>query len=90
MIAGVAHPKGLPDHLCHPVGRPEVATKAVRFRPALQEARNLRALFGAQSRHPTWPGMTRQRVHAATLPSAFEPLAHRAFTHAQRDGDVFL
>ncbi|HEX8983428.1 MAG TPA: hypothetical protein VF792_11690 [Ktedonobacterales bacterium] len=90
MIAGVAHPKGLPDHLRHPVGRPDVAAKAVGFRAAFQESWNLSALFGAQPRHPTWPGMTRQRFHAAPFSGAFEPLAHRAFTHPQRDGDVFL
>ncbi len=33
--------------------------------------------------------MARQRFYAARE-GAFEPLAHRAFTHAQGDGDIFL
>ena len=90
MIAGVAYPKGLPDHLCHAGGCPQIAAKAVRCRSAFQESRNLGALLRAQPRHSAWPRMARQRFDAAALAGALEPLAHRAFTHAQGDGDVLL
>ena len=90
MIAGVAHPKGLPDHFRHPVRRPEVAAKAVGFRAAFQQSGNLGALFGVQPCHPSPSGMACQRLHASTLSGAFEPLADRALAHPQRDGDGFL
>ncbi len=90
MIRMVAHPEGPLNHLRHPLGGPHVARKPIRWRPAGQQGRDLRPLLGAQPRRHAWGRPMPQRFLTPAIPSALEPLTHRALAHSQRHRNVRL
>ncbi len=82
-----AHAELPPNHRRHPLGRPYLADKAVRFRAFAQQVRQLRPLLCGQLRRPTRRRAMVQRGPSA-LPRSFQPLADRTPRHPQRLGDA--
>lgn len=86
----VADAEAAPDHDGYPLARPDLSTEAKCLRPARQERRELGPLRGREFGSPPRRRAAAQRLHAAALTGALEPLADRSRRHAQRGGDVLL
>jgi hypothetical protein len=85
----IAHPEHVLHHGRDPRCSPDLTTKSEGFGSFGQFLRQLRQLLSRQF----WGGSRRwlmlQRLRSL-YSRLFEPLAHCAFTDAQRFGDVFL
>jgi hypothetical protein len=69
--------------------RPDLAAKAVRFGPSVQELRQAGQLVGRQAaRGPRWGTVLEGRWTLRA--GAFQPLADRGFADAQGFGDLAL
>jgi hypothetical protein len=89
MIGVVVHAKGALNHRGAALGRPHVAAKAVRRRPAGQQAGDLRPLLRGQFRGAAQMRPTTQRRRSSAFASALDPLAHCRAADPQ-GGDIFL
>jgi hypothetical protein len=78
------------DDLAHTLSSPDIATKAIGFRPALQQLSNLGSLGRRETGCRTGGFAPTQGFRAATFSGLFEPLADRALGHAQGIGDTLL
>lgn len=85
----VAYAEGAGDQVSHPLGRPDLASIAVRLRPWSEEIRELRHLVGRQLGGRPRRSLASQRLHASPAHAA-HPLAHRAFRHSERSGNILL
>jgi hypothetical protein len=86
----VADAEAAPDHDGYPLARPDLSTEAKRLGPTRQERRDWGPLRGRELGPPTGRPAPAQRLHAAAVTGAREPLADRSRRHAQRGGDVLL
>jgi hypothetical protein len=77
------------DDASDPLARPDLPTEPVHFRPTFHERGELRQLLGAEPRLSARRRMASQPFHPL-FASAFEPLAHRTWRHAQCRGHVLL
>lgn len=75
--------KGLADHHSHPFPSPDVAAKAMGFRPPRQELWQLRPLLGVELRRRAGGHAAVQPLHALQ-PDPLHPLADRALGDPQR------
>lgn len=81
----VTNAEGALDQAGNALGGPDIAQEAVGFGPLLQQAHQLGLLLGSQpgggaGGHPMGQGLD------ASFARPFEPLAHRAWRHAQGCG----
>ena len=86
----IGDPKGASDHLADPLARPDLPAKPVRFRPTVQERRQLGELLGVSL--GAGPGAGWRRSPSST-PSARARASHWLTAprrHPERGGDVLL
>jgi hypothetical protein len=89
MGAMVTDAKLLLDHLSHPLGGPDLSSKAEGFGSLCQQCWQLCTLLLTQSRLSSWWWLMPQGFHSLCL-CFFEPLTHRALAHPECGSDVFL
>ncbi len=85
----IPHVEGTMDEICDPLGRPDLASIAVRLSPWSEQAGGLCHLGFGQLGGLAGYSLASQRLHAS-LAHAAHPLAHRAFGHPKRSGNVLL
>jgi len=83
----IAHAEGALDHGRHPLGGPDVATKAVHLGALRQQRRHLRPLLGRQPWLLAGAWLGAQRLPAAALSGTRQPLTDRTGRDAQRLGN---
>src|SRR5215211_7234426 len=83
----IAHAEGALDHGRHPLGGPDVATKAVHLGALRQQRRHLRPLLGRQPWLLAGAWLGAQRLPAAALSGRRQPLTDRTGRDAQRLGN---
>ena len=86
----IAYTEDFFDYHCDACAGPDVPPKAIGFRTLGQQARDLRPLFGRQSRLGPRGNSAAQHFDTASFLCSLDPLAHCPTGHAQSFGDVAL
>jgi hypothetical protein len=85
----VADPKFSPNHLCHPLTRPQLSSKAVSLSSLSHKLGQFRSLIFTQTWRCARRRLVSQGLHAL-LPGTLHPLAYCSFTNPQSVGYLRL